>query len=69
VTAAGEGWGPLSRREREVAVLVARGLTNRQIADQLVIAERTVEGHLERIRGKLGLRSRTQIAVWVVGRH
>jgi len=68
-TAAGEGWGPLSRREREVAVLVARGLTNRQIADQLVIAERTVEGHLERIRGKLGLRSRTQIAVWVVGRR
>jgi DNA-binding NarL/FixJ family response regulator len=52
-----------------VAVLVARGLTNKQIADQLVIAERTVEGHLERIRGKLGLRSRTQIAVWVVGRR
>jgi non-specific serine/threonine protein kinase len=68
-TAAGEGWGPLSRREREVAALVARGLTNKQIADQLVIAERTVEGHLERIRGKLGLRSRTQIAVWVVGRR
>ena len=64
-----EGWGPLSRREREVAVLVARGLTNKQIADQLVIAERTVEGHLERVRGKLGLRSRTQIAVWVVGRR
>jgi DNA-binding NarL/FixJ family response regulator len=52
-----------------VAALVARGLTNKQIADQLVIAERTVEGHLERIRGKLGLRSRTQIAVWVVGRR
>jgi len=68
-TAAGEGWGPLSRREREVAVLVAQGLTNKQIADHLVIAERTVEGHLERIRGKLGLRSRTQIAVWVVGRR
>ncbi|HEY4028036.1 MAG TPA: LuxR C-terminal-related transcriptional regulator [Candidatus Dormibacteraeota bacterium] len=66
--AASGGWGPLSRREREVAQLVARGLTNRQIADQLVIAERTVEGHLERIRGKLGLRSRTQIAVWVVSR-
>jgi predicted ATPase/DNA-binding CsgD family transcriptional regulator len=63
------GWGPLSRREREVALLVASGLTNRQIADQLVIAERTVEGHLERIRGKLGLRSRTQIAVWVVARR
>jgi predicted ATPase/DNA-binding CsgD family transcriptional regulator len=68
-TAAGEGWEPLSRREREVAVLVAQGLTNRQIADRLVIAERTVEGHLERIRGKLGLRSRTQIAVWVVSRR
>jgi predicted ATPase/DNA-binding CsgD family transcriptional regulator len=62
------GWGPLSRREREVALLVARGLTNKQIADELVIAERTVEGHLERIRGKLALRTRTQIAVWVVSR-
>jgi predicted ATPase/DNA-binding CsgD family transcriptional regulator len=62
------GWGPLTRREREVALLVARGLTNKQIADELVIAERTVEGHLERIRGKLGLRTRTQIAVWVVSR-
>jgi non-specific serine/threonine protein kinase len=67
--AGGEGWGPLSRREREVAVLVAQGMTNRQIADRLVIAERTVEGHLERIRGKLGLHTRTQIAVWVVGRR
>jgi predicted ATPase/DNA-binding CsgD family transcriptional regulator len=63
------GWGPLSRREREVALLVAQGLTNKQIAEQLVIAERTVEGHLERVRGKLNLRSRTQIAVWVVGRR
>jgi DNA-binding NarL/FixJ family response regulator len=52
-----------------VAVLVAQGMTNRQIADRLVIAERTVEGHLERIRGKLGLHTRTQIAVWVVGRR
>ncbi|HXM55276.1 MAG TPA: LuxR C-terminal-related transcriptional regulator [Candidatus Dormibacteraeota bacterium] len=69
VTAGGDGWGPLSRREREVAVLVAQGMTNRQIADRLVIAERTVEGHLERIRGKLGLHTRTQIAVWVVGRR
>jgi DNA-binding CsgD family transcriptional regulator/tetratricopeptide (TPR) repeat protein len=58
--------GPLSKREREVALLVARGQTNRQVARQLVIAERTVEGHLERIRGKLGVHSRTQIAVWVV---
>jgi non-specific serine/threonine protein kinase len=69
LSGAGESWGPLSKREREVAQLVAGGLTNRQIAERLVIAERTVEGHLERIRGKLGLRSRTQIAVWVVARH
>jgi predicted ATPase/DNA-binding CsgD family transcriptional regulator len=60
--------GPLSKREREVALLVARGQTNRQVARQLVIAERTVEGHLERIRGKLGVHTRTQIAVWVVER-
>jgi predicted ATPase/DNA-binding NarL/FixJ family response regulator len=58
----------LSRREREVALLITRGLTNRQVARQLVIAERTVEGHLERIRGKLDVHSRTQIAVWVVER-
>src|SRR5205814_3397913 len=63
---AGSDSGPLSRREREVALLVARGQTNRQVARQLVIAERTVEGHLERIRGKLGVHTRTQIAVWVV---
>jgi len=57
---------PLTRREREVALLVARGMTNRQIAKHLLIAERTVEGHLDRIRGKLDVRSRTQVAVWVV---
>jgi len=56
----------LTRREREIALLVARGMTNRQIANQLVIAERTVEGHVERIRAKLGVRSRTGVAVWVV---
>jgi non-specific serine/threonine protein kinase len=56
----------LSRRELEVAAMVARGMTNRQIADVLVLAERTVEGHVERIRRKLGVRSRTQIAVWMV---
>lgn len=45
---------PLSRREREVAVLVARGLTNKEIAGRLFISERTAEGHVEQIRGKLG---------------
>jgi len=56
--------GPLSRREREVSAHVAAGMTNRQIANQLGIAERTVEGHVERIRAKLGFRSRAQIAAW-----
>lgn len=56
--------GRLSRREREISALVAGGLTNRQIAERLGIAERTVEGHVERIRAKLGFRSRAQIAAW-----
>ncbi len=54
----------LSRREREVAQLVAKGLTNRQIADRLFISERTAEGHVERIRNKLGFNTRSQIAAW-----
>jgi predicted ATPase/DNA-binding CsgD family transcriptional regulator/transcriptional regulator with XRE-family HTH domain len=58
---------PLSRREREIAVLIARGLTNRVIAQQLVIAERTVDTHVSNILGKLGLETRAQIAVWTVG--
>jgi predicted ATPase/DNA-binding CsgD family transcriptional regulator len=56
----------LSRREREVAALVTEGLTNRQIAERLFIAERTAEGHVEQIRNKLGFTSRSQIAAWVV---
>jgi DNA-binding NarL/FixJ family response regulator len=56
--------GMLSSREREVAVLVARGLTNRQIAEQLVISERTAEGHVDHIRDKLGVHTRAEIAVW-----
>jgi len=58
--------GPLSRREREVAAMVAAGMTNRQIAGKLFIAERTAEGHVERIRNKLGVRSRTEVATWAV---
>jgi Response regulator containing a CheY-like receiver domain and an HTH DNA-binding domain len=60
--------GPLSRREREVVAMVAAGMTNRQIADRLFIAERTAEGHVERIRNKLGFRSRTEVATWAVER-
>jgi DNA-binding NarL/FixJ family response regulator len=55
----------LSRREREVAVLVARGLTNRQIATELVLSEHTVITHVRKILKKWGLRSRAQIAAWL----
>jgi len=54
----------LTRREREVAGLVAQGLTNREIAARLVLSVRTVEGHIDRVLGKLDLHSRTQLAVW-----
>jgi non-specific serine/threonine protein kinase len=57
---------PLTAREREVAVLLAHGRTNRQIAAELVIAERTAERHVENILAKLGLERRTQIGVWAV---
>ncbi|HWD03511.1 MAG TPA: LuxR C-terminal-related transcriptional regulator [Amycolatopsis sp.] len=54
----------LTRREREIAALVADGLTNREIAAKLVISPRTADAHVEHIFGKLGFRSRTQIARW-----
>ena len=57
----------LSRRQREVAKLVAVGMTNRQIGERLFISERTAEGHIERIRNVLGARSRTGVATWAVG--
>jgi non-specific serine/threonine protein kinase len=55
----------LTGREREVAVLIARGMSNRQIAATLVIAERTVTNHVEHIFDKLGFRSRAQVATWI----
>jgi non-specific serine/threonine protein kinase len=55
---------PLSSREVEVAGLVAQGLTNRQIAAQLVISERTADTHVQNILNKLGAASRAQIAIW-----
>lgn len=55
----------LTVREREIARLVADGLTNRQIASRLVLSHRTVEGHVGRILGKLGFGRRTQLAAWV----
>ncbi len=56
--------GALSPREREVALLVARGLSNREIAESLVVSVRTVEAHVTHLLTKLRLRSRAQIAVW-----
>ncbi len=56
----------LTRREMEIAELVSHGLTNRQIAERLVLSVRTAEGHVERVRDKLGVQSRSQIAAWFV---
>lgn len=56
----------LTNRERQVADLVARGLTNKAIAAKLVISQRTAQGHVEHILAKLGFTSRAQIAAWVV---
>jgi DNA-binding CsgD family transcriptional regulator len=55
---------PLTPRQTEVARLVARGWSNRQIAEELVITERSAESHVERIRARLGFRSRSQVAAW-----
>ena len=59
----------LTRRETQVAELVAQGLANQQIADRLVIARRTAEGHVERILSKLGFSNRSQIAAWVTAQN
>ncbi len=56
--------GGLTGREREVAILIAQGKANREIADMLVVNYRTVEKHIENILSKLGFASRAQIAVW-----
>jgi DNA-binding NarL/FixJ family response regulator len=55
----------LTKRERQVADLVARGLTNREIATELVLSARTAQGHVQNILVKLGFTSRAQIAAWV----
>lgn len=70
VTIAGPGRaaerpGGLSEREYEVARLVAQALTNQQIAERLFLSVRTVESHVRDVLTKLGLTSRTQIALWL----
>jgi DNA-binding CsgD family transcriptional regulator len=64
--AAAAQYGGLTLRERSVVVLIARGMSNREIADQLVVSERTVESHVANILSKLGFASRTQAAAWAV---
>ena len=64
--AAKQAFGGLTEREREVAVLIAKGKSNREIADQLVVSYRTVETHVRAILSKLAFSSRAQIAVWAV---
>ena len=65
---AGDSDGPaaLTRREREIARLVADGLANRAIAEKLVLSERTVETHVRNLLTKLGLSNRTQVAAWAL---
>ncbi len=57
--------GGLTRRELEIADLLAEGLSNKEIAARLVIAQRTAETHVDHILGKLGLSSRAQVASWI----
>ncbi len=60
---------PLTRRERQVAALVASGRTNRQIGRVLGISEKTAEVHLQHVMAKLDARSRAEVAAWAVTRH
>jgi DNA-binding NarL/FixJ family response regulator len=56
----------LSRREREVALLIARGLSNRRIAETLHIGQRTAESHVARLMKKLGCANRAQVMLWAL---
>jgi DNA-binding CsgD family transcriptional regulator len=62
------GPAALTPREREIAALIGRGLTSREIAERLVIGRGTADAHADHIREKLGVRSRAEIAAWAV-RH
>jgi DNA-binding NarL/FixJ family response regulator len=58
--------GDLTERELETLRLIARGLNNREIAEHLVISEKTVKTHVSNILGKLGVEDRTQAAIWAL---
>jgi DNA-binding NarL/FixJ family response regulator len=59
--------GPLTPREREVAQLVAQGLSNGEVAKRLFISTKTASVHVSNILAKLGMSSRVEIAAWAVG--
>lgn len=59
-------FGGLTTREREVATLIARGKSNREIAEVMTVGVKTVETYVTRILNKLGFDSRVQIATWAV---
>jgi DNA-binding CsgD family transcriptional regulator len=63
------GAQPLSPRELEVAVLIAQGLTSKEVGARLDIEKGTVDKHLEHIKNKLGINSRPQLAVWLMERR
>ena len=58
--------GGLTRRQREVAALIATGCSNREIAEHMTISERTVESHVTSILSTLGVDSRAQVAAWAM---
>jgi DNA-binding NarL/FixJ family response regulator len=66
---AGDPLRPLTRRQREVARLIAEGRSNRDIATLLVVSERTAEYHVQQILNTLGFGSRAQIAAWYAQRR
>ncbi len=64
----GQWFAPLTRREADVAVLI-RDSTNKEIAERLVLSERTIDNHVQNIMNKLNLHHRAQIASWVTERN
>jgi DNA-binding NarL/FixJ family response regulator len=66
--AAKQKYGGLTRRERQVAAVIAQGMTNQEIAEALVVSIKTVEAHITRVLSKLGFSSRAQIAAWAVAK-
>ena len=64
IDSAARAASPLSPRESEVASLIALAMSNRQIAERLVLSERTVEAHVRSILAKLGYSTRIEIATW-----